>query len=164
VRDPRPPRPLAVLAAGIATALAAAAPASATEGPSAAPPPSWGSLTPPALSLPPAQALPAPPARTGRRPAVRRARITPRHVKHGRRAVLRLTLSTTGKVKLTITRTSKPHRGARTVRTVSVRSTKLAIRLPRRAAGRYRVAIVAADAQGTRSKAVRRSFTVRSAS
>ena len=161
MRDPRPPRPLAVLAAGVAAALAAAAPASATEGPSAPPPPTWGSLTPPALSLPPTQALPS---RISRRPAVRRARITPRHVKHGRRAVLHLTVSTTGKVRLTITRTSKPHRGARTVRTVSVSSTKLAIRLPRRAAGRYRVAIVAADAQGTRSKAVRRSFTVRSAS
>jgi hypothetical protein len=49
------------------------------------------------------------------------------------------------------------------VRTVLVRNAKVAIRLPRLASGRYRVAIVAADGQGTRSRAVRRSFTVGSA-
>jgi hypothetical protein len=101
------------------------------------------------------------------RPAIRRARIKPKHVKRGRRARLHLTLSSGGRIKLTITRLSRPHRGRIALQHATTRTTALTIPLPRRAhgkklaRGRYRVAIRLTDALGTRSRIVRRMFVVR---
>jgi hypothetical protein len=160
VHDRRPSRLSVVLAAGLAAALAAAAPAGATEGQPSAPPPSWG-VTPPAFQFP-IQAV-----RT--RALIRGARVVPRRVMRGRRAMLRMTLSRPAQVRITISRRSRPHRGRVTVRRVSVPAGRVAIRLPRKvhghalAAGRYRVSMLAVDAQGVSSRTMRRSFVVRSA-
>ena len=160
MHDPRPSRLPFVLAAGIAATLAAATPAGASEGQPGPPPPSWGA-TPPTFQLPPAVVR--------NRSLIRGARIVPRRVRHGRRAVLRMRLSRPAQVRITITRRSRPHRGRVTVRRVSVPAGRVAIRLPRKvhgralASGRYRVRVVAVDAQGVRSRTLRRSFVVRSA-
>jgi hypothetical protein len=161
--QPRPSRVPVVLAAGLAAALAIAAPAGASEGrpgPPLPPPPSWG-VTPPAFQLPTTTVR--------HRSLIRGARIVPRRVRRGRRAVLRMRLSRPARVLITITRRSRPHRGRITVRRVSLPAGRVAIRLPRKvhgralATGRYRVRIVAVDAQGVRSRTLRRSFVVRSA-
>jgi len=150
-----------VVAAGVAAALAIAAPAGASEGrPGPPPPPSWG-VTAPAFQLPTTMVR--------QRSLIRGARIVPRRVRRGRRAVLRMRLSRPARVLITITRRSRPHRGRITVRRVSLPAGRVAIRLPRKvhgralARGRYRVGVVAVDAQGVRSRTLRRSFVVRSA-
>ena len=158
------PRLPFALAAGLAAALAVAVPAGASEGQPGPPPPAWGNMTPPAITPPAGGVLPS---TTKSRPAIRSAKIKPRRIKRGKRAVLHLTLSSPGKVTLTISRRSKPKRGRVAVKRVQATGTTVAIRLPRRAhgkklaAGRYRVAIVTTDALGTRSKTVHRSFVVR---
>ena len=108
MHDTRIPRSLAALAAGLAAAVAAAAPAGASEGP-AKPPPPWA-MTPPVFQQPGAGAAPS--ASAHARPRIRSARIVPRRVRRGHRATLRLTLSRAGRVRVTITRVSRPHRGA----------------------------------------------------
>jgi hypothetical protein len=166
VNRPRPFRLPVVLAAGLAVALAAAAPAGATEGQPGSPPPSWA-VTPPVFQLPTAFQLPTHAVRT--RALIRGARIVPRRVRLGRRAVLRMTLSRPARVRIAISRRSRPHRGRVTVRRVLVPAGRVAIRLPRRirgralATGRYRVSMVAVDAEGIRSRTLRRSFVVRAA-
>jgi hypothetical protein len=97
---------------------------------------------------------------------IRRARLTPRRVHTGRRATLRVSLSAPGRLRITITRMSRPGRG-RVAKVASKASgTAFALRLPRRAhgrrlaAGRYRVSIVAVDAQGSRSRTLRRTLVV----
>ena len=152
------------LAAGVAAVLAAAGPAGASEGPLNPPPPTWG---PTPIGIAPAPtaggALPAHAAR----PSIRRARIVPPRVKRGRRARLRLTLSSPGRVRLVVLRVSRPHRGRVAARTVQATRRGLVLPLPRKAhgtslaRGRYRVTIVMTDAHGGRSRTVRRSFTVR---
>jgi len=160
----RPARPLVLLAAGVAGALAVAPAAGASEGVPGPPPPPWN-LTPPGFQPGPVSNL-LPPGAHGR-PAVKRARITPKHVRRGRRARLHLTLSGTGRIKLTITRLSRPHRGRVAVKRVPARRTRLTIGLPRRAhgknlaRGRYRVTIRLTDGLGARSRIVRRTFVVR---
>ena len=162
--DRRPPRTPILLAAGVAAALAAAAPAGASEGVPGPPPPPW-TLTPPAFQPGPASG--ALPTAAHGRPSIRRARIKPTHVKRGRRARLHLTLSSGGRIKLTITRLSKPHRGRVAVKSATARTTRLTVVLPRRAhgkklaKGRYRVTIRLTDALGARSRSVRRTFVVR---
>jgi hypothetical protein len=99
---------------------------------------------------------------------VRRARLVPRRIRRGQRSHLRLSLSTTGRVRIVIQR--KVH--GRFVRTraftVAARTGKLSVRLPRRAggkalaAGRYRITVVAIDSDGSRSRPVRRVLLVRS--
>jgi hypothetical protein len=156
-----------VLAAGAAAALASAAPALASEDPgNVAPPPSWA-LPPAAGGLP----VPLPHVVTPRsgRPVIRRARLVPHRIRSGRRATLRLSLSTPGRLVIAITRVSRPHRGAVAMQRVAVAGGKVALRLPKRfrghkfAAGRYRVTVVAVDASGARSRPVRRSLVVRAA-
>lgn len=169
MHTPRISRALAVLAAGAAGALAAAAPSGASEGqpaPPPPPPPPWN-MTPPALQPAPFPAAPAPTAAARRRPLIRGARVVPHRVRRGRRAALRLSLSRAGRVRVTVTRMSRPHRGRVTVLRRSARAGRLTIRLPRgvhgRALrrGRYRVAVVVVDRHGSRSRTLRRSFVVR---
>jgi hypothetical protein len=156
-----PPLPFA-LAAGAAAILAAATPAGASEGPPVPPgvPPVNVGITP--VGIP---QLPVPAAHA--RPRIRGARIVPRHIRSGRRAKLRLRLSSAGRLRLTVTRMSRPHRGRIALRHVTVPKGRVTIRLPKRAhghalrSGRYRVAVVLTDARGGRSRKVRRSFVVR---
>jgi hypothetical protein len=148
------------LVAGTLAALAGAAPALSSEGPPAAPPLPTGA-TP--VVIPP---LPAPAAHRHRRPAIRHARLVPRRVRHGRRATLRLTLSAPGRVRVTLRRMSRPHRGRVAAKTVTAFDRRLSIRLPRRAhgrtlaPGRYRISVVTTDAVGSRSRTVRRTLVV----
>ena len=166
----RPPLPLLVVAAGAAAALAVTAPAGASEGPVAPAPPQWGLVAP---TFSPGASAPAglTPSKAGvhRRPSIKSAKVVPHRIRKGRRATLKLSLPQAGKVKYTITRMSAPHRGRKFTGTVTVQSGKVSIRLPRGvkgralASGRYRVSVVAADAQGSRSRTVSRSLIVRSA-
>ena len=166
----RPPLPALVAGAGVAAALAVAAPAGATEGPTAAPPPPWNLTAPgfgPGASAP---AISAPSKSTAhRRPSIRSARVVPHRIRKGRRATLRLSLPQAGKVSYTITRMSAPRRGRKFTGTVTARSGKVSIRLPRGvkgralASGRYRVSAVVVDSLGGRSRTVSRSLIVRSA-
>lgn len=166
----RPPLPLLAAAAGAAAALAVVAPAGATEGPAAAPPVPWNLTAPsfaPGVTAPTASAPSKPAAH--RRPSIRSARVVPRRIRKGKRATLRLSLPQAGKVSYTVTRLSAPHRGRKFTGTVSVKSGKVSIRLPRGvngralASGRYRVTAVVVDEQGSRSRTVGRSMVVRSA-
>jgi hypothetical protein len=121
-------------------------------------------MTPPAFLPGPA----GPAASRRSRPVIRGARIVPRHVRRGKRPVLRLSLSDGGRVRITITRRSRPHRGRVTAKQMTARAGKVAIRLPRGvhgralAKGRYRVSVVVVGATG-RSRTVHRSFVVRAA-
>jgi hypothetical protein len=98
---------------------------------------------------------------------VRGARVVPHRVGGRRHATLRLSLSAPGRVRVTITRVSGPRRGAVATRRYSAPALKVSLRLPKRfhghayAPGRYRVTVVAVDAQGSRSHPVRRTFVVR---
>jgi hypothetical protein len=160
----RAPRLPVALAAGAVAALAAAAPAMASEDPTSnVPPPPWALA--PVTALP----VPLPHAVAPSRPVIRRARIVPHRIRAGRRATLRLSLSTPGRLVIAITRVSRPNRGAVATRRVAVAGGTVALRLPKRfhgrklAAGRYRVTVVAVSASGTRSRPVRRSLVVRAA-
>ncbi len=165
--DPRPPRPLLLAAAGLAAALALAAPAGATEGPAAPPLPPWN-LTAPSFSPAPSSSAPSSSA-VHRRPRIRSARVVPRAIRKGKRATLRLSLPQAGVLQYTITKKSRPPRGRVTTRRVSVPSGKDAIRLPRGvngralAKGRYKVSIMVMDTSGARSRSLGRSLIVRSA-
>jgi hypothetical protein len=150
-----------VLAAGVAAALLGAAPAPASEGP-VAPPPLPTGTTP--VVIPP-----LPTHVTGQlrsRPRILRARLVPRRLPHGRRATLRLTVSSAGRLRVVMRRMSRPGRGRFATVHRTVVGGKLAIRLPRRhhgkrlAAGRHRISIRATDAQGLRSRTVRRTLVV----
>jgi hypothetical protein len=138
--------------------------AGASEGQPAPPPPPPWNLTPPTMQ--PAPVAP-PTAAARRRPLIRGARVVPHRVRGGRRAVLRLSLSRRGRVRVTVTRMSRPHRGRVAVLRRAGHSGRLSIRLPRAmhgralARGRYRVTVVVVDARGVRSRTVRRSFVVR---
>jgi hypothetical protein len=166
VHTRRIPRALVVLATGVAGALPIAAPAGASEGQPAPPPPPPWDMTPPAVQPGPV-AAPAPRAAARRRPLIRGARVVPHRVRSGRRATLRMSLSGAGRVRVTITRMSRPHRGRVAVLRRAAHSGRLTMRLPRAAhgrplaRGRYRVAIVVVDAHRGRSRTVRRSFVVR---
>ena len=93
----------------------------------------------------------------------------PHPVRLPRHATLRLSLSATGRLWVAVTRLSRPNRGAVAMRRYTVQHRKLSLRLPKRfrghafRPGRYRVAVVIVDAQGSRSRPVRRSFAVRHA-
>ena len=167
---PSPPRPLLLTAAGVAAALALAAPAGATEGPTAAAPAPWNLTAPSFAPSAPAPFGSAPSSSSARRrPKIRGARVVPHAIRKGKRATLRVTLPQAGKLQYTITKKSSPHRGRVITRRMSVPSGKLSIRLPRGvngralASGRYRVTVVVVDAQGTRSRTVGRSLVVRPA-
>jgi hypothetical protein len=154
----------ALLVISAAAATISAAPALASEGP-AGPPPPGGAALPPALSPVNFAPLPAAPGHAGRRsrPAIRRAKLTPRRIRRGRHARLRLVLSKPGRVRITV----RGRRGRGATITVATSGTRLTVRLPARshgralAAGRYRVTITMIDAQGSRSRPVRRSLVIR---
>jgi len=143
----------AFLVAGLAIA---AAPAAATEGP-----PGAGQQLPEPLR--PVTIQPAPPPTIVRalRPRVMRARVVPRRIVAGHRSRLRIALATAGRVEIVIHRGGRGHRVRVYRRTVVARTLTLVVRLPAfRRAGHYRVTVVSLDAQGNRSRAVRRSLRV----
>jgi len=157
-----PHRLPALLAATAAASAVAAAPALATEGPTAPPPVTLPSGVAPITFSP----LPSGPAARSRAPRmIRRARLVPRRVRQGRRPLLRLSLAAPGRVRIVMSRRASGHR----VRVVSVpaRGRTVVLRLPARTGGhalrpgRYRVRVVAFDAQGVRSRPVRLTLIVR---
>jgi hypothetical protein len=159
-----PPHRLpALLAATVAASALAAAPALATEGPPG-PPPAQLPTTVGPVTFAPVAAAPAPvPAAKRARPAIRRARLSPKRVRSGKRTALRLSLASPGRLSIVITR------GGRRVGAMSVaaRKSSAVVRLRARThghnlrAGRYRVTVVAIDAQGQRSLPIRLTLTVR---
>jgi len=157
------PRPVSHRVTRLAVAAAAglaltATPAVATEGTSG--PQLPNALAP--VTIPPASAPGGPKARSrAARPRVTGARVTPRRVSQGRRSRLRLRLAASARVRVVIERTSRGRHVRVSARTVAAAGSTLSLRLPAHLrAGRYRVTAVAIDAQGTRSRVVRRSLTV----
>jgi hypothetical protein len=154
-----PTRLAVALATGAAASTLVAASALATE-PGGPPPgpPLPGGVTP--VTIPPVPTTGAPATRV-----VRRARIVPRRVRRGRKATLRMSLSSPSRLQVVLSRSRSGHR----VRTLDIPAggRSVSVRLPARAAGRmlrpgrYRVSIVAIDALGTRSRPVVRTLIVR---
>jgi hypothetical protein len=142
-----------LVAAGLAVA---AAPAGATEGP-----PGGGQTLPEPLRPVTIQPAPAPPTARSLRPGVMRVRVVPHRVRAGHRSRLRISLATSGRVGIVITRGNPGHRARVFTRTVTARTRTLVVPLPAfRHTGRYRVTVIAIDGQGNRSRAVRRSLMV----
>jgi hypothetical protein len=159
----------AALVASAAAAMISAAPALASEGPAGPAPPGSAPL-PAALSPVNFAPMPAAPGRSvGKRSrlAIRRAKLVSRRIRRGRHARLRLSLSAPGQVRITLERNVRGHRVRSAALTVATSGTKLTVRLPARShgralpAGRYRITITAIDAQGSRSRPVRRSLVIR---
>src|SRR4051794_3882245 len=142
----------ALLAMSAAATTISAAPALASEGP-AGPAPPGGAPLPAALSPVNFAPMPAGPGHAGRRsrPAVRRAKLTPRRIRRGRHARLRLVLSVPGRVRITLQRSVRGHRARGAALTVATSGTRLTVRLPAPShgralpAGRYRVTITVVD-------------------
>jgi hypothetical protein len=158
------------LATGAAASALAAAPALATEGPAAPPPaPTLPSgIAPPSMG----PAVPAPlqaPQQSKASRVVQRLRVSPRRVRRGQRARVRISLATPSRLQIVLSRT----RGHKRVRPASItlpaRGRTVSLRLPKRAHGhllradRYRIAVRAIDASGTKSAPVRTSMRVRRA-
>ena len=162
----RPHRLLGLLVAGAAAASAlAAAPALATEGPGAPPPgPTLPSGVAP-VTIAPFPSTTAPSVRAKAPRVIRRARLVHRRVKRGRRGLLRVSLNTPSRLRIVLTRSTTGHR----IRAINVpaRGRTVALRLPARTrghdlrAGRYRVSVVAIDADGARSRPIRLTMIVR---
>ena len=159
----------ALLVMSAAAATISAAPALASEGPAGPAPPGSAPL-PAALSPVNFAPMPASPGHAERkrsRPAIRRAKLVHRRIRRGRHARLRLSLSTPGQVRVTLERNVRGRRVRSAVLTVATDGTRLTVRLPARShgrallAGRYRITITAIDAQGSRSRPVRRSLIIR---
>lgn len=140
------------LAAAAGAALSAA-PAVATEGPAGGP------ALPNALA--PVTIQPTGTDADVRRPRVTQARVKPRRIHEGRRSRMRIALATPGRVRIVTQRIVRGHHVRVSVRTVAAPRLVLALRTSARLrAGRYRITVVAFDAAGNRSAAVRRSLTV----
>ncbi len=158
-----PHRLPALLVATAAASALAAAPALATEGPAAPPPASTLPTGVAPLTFSPFPSATAPAARNSR--LIRRARLVHSTVRRGKRAVLRVSLATPSKLRVVLTRRPSGHR----IRTLSqaAKGSIVSMRLPARTgghalrAGRYRVRVVAIDANGTRSAPVKLSMKVR---
>jgi hypothetical protein len=158
----------AVLGTAAVASLLAVAPALASEG-TVTPPPSAGPPLPSSLVLVNFAPMPSgggPKVR--KRPVVRRARLSPRTIRRGQRARLRLSLSSPGRVRVTLQRRVRGRYVRAGSLTATARTPSVSVRLPRRASngrllpvGRYRVSVVAADSGGLHSPAVRRSLIVR---
>jgi hypothetical protein len=154
----------ALLVATAAASALAAAPALATEGPAAPPPgPTLSSgVAAPVFAPVPASLAPAIGEQAPR--LALHARLVHRRVHQGRRAQLRVSLTTPARLKVVITRRATGRR----VRVISVpaRGTSVALRLPARKAGRdlrpgrYRVRVVAFDAAGLRARPEKLSMIV----
>jgi len=155
----------ALLVTSAAASALAAAPALATEGPTAPPPaPTLPTGVAPVTFAPiPSGIAPSPRARSPH--VIRRARLVHRRVKQGRRALLRISLTTPSRLRIVLSRSASGRR----IRTISLpaRGRTVALRLPARTAGhdlrpgRYRIRVVAIDASGTRSRPVRLTMIVR---
>jgi hypothetical protein len=144
---------LALLAVG---GLTAAAPAFATEGPPGGGQPLPDTLQP--VGIPPTG---QPPTRRVKRPRVLAVRVTPRRVVRGHRARLQVALAGSGRVRVTIARSVRSRRHTVSSRTVSAPSSARVLRSPAGLRpGRYRVTVVAFDAEGRRSRAVHRTLLV----
>jgi hypothetical protein len=154
---PRPIRRATLLAAvGLAVA---AAPAVATEGPPGGAQPLPDPLAP--VNLQPGPPAPAPAPAQTLRPRVMRASVIPRRVHAGHRSRLRVTLAAPGRLRVLVERRVGKHRTQVWVRTIVAPGRSVIVRLPGfRHAGRYRVTAIAVDAQGHRSRAVRRQLIV----
>jgi hypothetical protein len=157
----------ALLVMSAAAATITTAPALASEGPAGPAPPGSASL-PPALSPVNFAPMPAGPGKARRkRPAIRRAKLVHRRIRRGRHARLRLALSTPGRVRITLERNVRGRRVRSAALTIAAGSTRLTVRLPARShgralpAGRYRITVTVIDAQGSRSRPVRRSLVIR---
>jgi len=154
-----------LLVASAAAATISAAPAVASEGPAGPAPPGSAPL-PGALSPVNFAPMPATPGKRAR-PAIRRAKLVSRRIRRGRHARLRLSLSAPGRVRITLERRVRGRRVRSASLTVAAGGTKLTVRLPARSrgralsAGRYRITITAIDAQGSRSRPVRRLLIIR---
>jgi hypothetical protein len=157
----RPLRLSALLVVSAAASALAATPALATEGPAAPPPaPSLPTgLVPPTI----APFAPAPSTLTPAPRVIRNARLVKKRVKQGRRALLRVSLTTPSRLRITM------NRGGHRVRLIAVPAggQVVALRLPARAGGhklrtgRYRISVVAVDANGVASAPFGRTMTVR---
>ena len=156
----------ALLVMSAAATTIAATPGMASEGPPGPPPPG-GVPLPAALSPVNFAPMPAGPGGRKARPSIRRAKLSPHRIRRGRHARLRLVLSSPGRVRITLQRRVRGHRVRSATRTVVARGTRLTLRLPARShgralpAGRYRVTITIVDAQGSRSRPVRRTLVIR---
>ena len=156
----------ALLVMSAAAATISPAPALASEGPPGPPPPG-GAPLPAALSPVNFVPLPAGPAGHRSRPSIRRAKLAPRRIRRGRHARLRLVLSGPGRVRITLARAGHGRRGRSASLTIAAGRTRLTVRLPSRShgralpVGRYRVTITVLDAQGNRSRPVRRTLVIR---
>lgn len=162
---PLPRRLPAVLAGGAAAAALIAAPALASEDTLA---PAPGPALPGALGdvgFTPGTAPGTPAGRAKVRPAIQRASLSQRRIRRGQRAVLRLGVSTTGRVHVVMRRRAGGRHVPVAAFTVPATTTRFSVRLPGRAnghflrPGRYRITVVA-DAGGMRSRAVWRSLVV----
>jgi hypothetical protein len=152
----------ALLIASAATSALAAAPALATEGPGAP-----GTTLP--VGVAPITFAPLPsttaPLPNRARPGIRRARLVPRRVRSGRRPLLKVSLTTPGRLQIVVSRRANGHRVA--LLKVRTHGSARTLRLPARSRGhalrpgRYSVNVVAFDAQGQRSRAVRLTLIVR---
>jgi hypothetical protein len=142
-------RVLAVAGAGL---LIGAAPAAATEGPSG--PPLPNTLVP--VSIQNVLPGPAPTLKRAPRPRVLTARLTPRHMRVGKRGQLKLLLADSKSVRIVIERrVGNKLRRARVI-TASPVGDSLSLKLRSLPAGSYRVTIISTGANGSRSRAVRR--------
>jgi hypothetical protein len=161
---------LCLAAAGLAVA---AAPALATEGP----PPAGGGgggaggggagqplpntlapVTIPQQLGPSVQRQPT--AKRAKRPRVTKIQMT-RRIRAHHHPHLRLGVATTGRVRIVIQRSGGGKAKRVWVRTVAARRTSLTVHLPEGLkAGRYRVTVVAVDAQGQSSRPVSRTLQV----
>ena len=149
-----------VAATAVATAMLAGATPALASDPGSNP----GGFGPDALELP--DFAPLPSNGKGVRPRIRRARVVPRRLRHGKRAHLRLTLSTPGRVRILIERRVRGKLVRKRSITVAARKARVSIRLPRGvgkhafATGRYRITVVAIDGAGTRSRPLHRKLRV----
>ena len=152
------PRLIHVALAASAGLALGAAPALASEGPAGPTLPS--PLAPVAIVpiVPPAGA-PLPQVRPVL-PRVLRARLSPRRVHRGRHSRLRATVAGT-RLRIVLERTARGRHIRVSARTVKIRRDRVSVRLPKLRPGRYRVTVVALDAQGNRSAAVHRALRVR---
>jgi hypothetical protein len=150
--------PVVVAAAAAAATLAGSSPAFASD------PGVLGAPGPDALQLP--NIAPLPSFGSKAHPSIRRARIVPRRLHRGKRARLKLTLSTPARVRILIERRVRGRLVRKRSITVVARKTKVSIRLPKGvhghafAPGRFRITVVAIDGAGMRSLPLRRNLRV----
>jgi hypothetical protein len=100
---------------------------------------------------------------------IQRVRVSPRRIRRGQSARVRISLASPSRLQIVLSRT----KGRKRVRTVAItlpaRGNTVSVRLPKRVHGhllradRYRIAVRAIDAAGTKSAPSRTSLSVRRA-